>query len=178
MRKSVLPGRWMFSNNSRLWPLATNRHNRRHDSMSQERKLFRIVAALAAIALPLMLPIASKEGAAQMSGVLWSADFETGDFSQLEQGGGGGVFNSGSGVASATGEVSRGQAYSARMSITTNDGANHARASSGGRSRRRIVSCTTASGTTSRSATTSRRAGGTCSSGSPRRRHGTTRSGS
>jgi Polysaccharide lyase len=54
-----------------------------------------------------------------LAGVLWSADHETGDLSQWYAEDGGGEFNSGAAVSSATTEVAHSGRYSARISIRT-----------------------------------------------------------
>jgi hypothetical protein len=59
--------------------------------------------------------------------ILWSADFETGDFSQWEgpNGWDGGVFNSGTGIANVTTEIAHSGQESAKLTITTGDGQDH-----------------------------------------------------
>ncbi|HYN89451.1 MAG TPA: hypothetical protein VER55_13025, partial [Ardenticatenaceae bacterium] len=54
--------------------------------------------------------------------ILWSADFETRDFAPWEAGGGGGIFNTGTGVASITSEVAHGGRHAAKLTISQASG--------------------------------------------------------
>ncbi|MHB0871436.1 MAG: heparin lyase I family protein [Chloroflexota bacterium] len=63
---------------------------------------------------------------AATSNILWSSGMEGGDLLEWSAGGGGGVFNSGTGMATASTDVAHSGSYSAKLSITGANGASQA----------------------------------------------------
>jgi hypothetical protein len=80
--------------------------------------LYFLVLSLALLAQP------AASSAQAAPAILWSAGHEKGDMSEWSNGGG--IFNSGTGVASASTDFARSGAYSTKMTITNASGASQA----------------------------------------------------
>lgn len=89
------------------------------------RRIGAIVAGIALLWLLGAMAMSVPKADAQAN-VLWSGTMEAGNLSEWSVGGGGGIFNSGTGTAVASTDVAHGGRYSAKMTITNASGTSQA----------------------------------------------------
>ncbi len=90
---------------------------------------YALLPLLVALLLSVLVGVHVRSRArAQQSSVLWSAGHETGNLSEWTADGNGGIYNSGTGVASVTTAVAHSGTSAAKLTITNADGLNRSQA--------------------------------------------------